>query len=155
MSNNITDSKQNWQPSDPVPWLFWNCCNWMAVIICKSKARRGILYGTRQWYVTDLIVLCFFSNADAGPVFHLSDWRCIEVEIYRKKTNFGSYQNQRCSKIDVVNMTLYRGEINKDKEGKKTDISQNWLSSKITAVSSDAVSRFHCIIKFSCRWNWN
>ena len=54
-------------------------------------------------------------------------------------------KNWCCSKIDVVNMTLYWGLINKDKEGKKSGMIKNWLSSKINAVSSDAVSRFHCI----------
>ena len=37
-------------------------------------------------------------------------------------------------------MTLYWGLINKDKEGKKSGMIKNWLSSKINAVS-----RFHCI----------
>ena len=70
--------------------------------------------------------------------FHFSDWCCIEVEIYKKKIFLA------CRKIDAVNMTLYWGLINKDKEGKNSGILKNWLSSKIYAVSSDAVSRFHC-----------
>ena len=53
-------------------------------------------------------------------------------------------KNWCCSKIDVVNITLYWGLINKDKEGKKSGMIKNWLSSKINAVSSDAISRFHC-----------
>ena len=67
----------------------------------------------------------------------------IAVVSRLKKTVF-RFQKNWCCKIDVVNMTLYWGLINKDKEGKKSSLVKHWLSSKINAVLSDVVSRFNC-----------
>ena len=82
-------------------------------------------------------------------LWHFSK-KCRYIESkFRKKNYFGINRKCHYSKIDVIEMTLYRSFFYKDKERKKSEPTKNCHYSKFDVILSVIIEGFDCI-QFLC-----